>query len=190
MGLRIGIDCDGVLRDLIPCITDSIKETHPQHTDKILEPNSWNWEDWLPFWTEDETEKYVFEDNYLDFFGPECPPIKEAVEDWNKLRKWADENNHELILVSAQRPHCEEPTTDWLQRWGFVGWDEMHYTKHKWSIDVDFLIDDSPEKIEQFNDRSVNHGRAICMKQSWNKECQKSTMSIDRLSDIMTRVFG
>ena len=190
MGLRIGIDCDGVLRDLIPCITDSIKETHPQHADKILEPNSWNWEDWLPFWTEDETEKYVFEDNYLDFFGPECPPIKEAVEDWDKLRKWADENNHELILVSAQRPHCEEPTTDWLQRWGFVGWDEIHYTKHKWSIDVDFLIDDSPEKIEQFNDRSVNHGRAICMKQSWNKQCQKSTMSIDRLSDIMTRVFG
>ena len=27
--MRIGIDCDGVLRDLIPCITDSIKETHP-----------------------------------------------------------------------------------------------------------------------------------------------------------------
>ena len=65
----------------------------------------------------------------------------------------------------------------------------MHYTKHKWSIDVDFLIDDSPEKIEQFNDRSVNHGRAICMKQSWNKQCQDSTMSIDRLSDIMTRIF-
>ena len=37
MGLRIGIDCDGVLRDLIPCITDSIKETHPQHADKILD---------------------------------------------------------------------------------------------------------------------------------------------------------
>ena len=28
MGLRIGIGRDGVLRDLIPCITDSIKETH------------------------------------------------------------------------------------------------------------------------------------------------------------------
>ena len=36
MGLRIGIDCDGVLRNLIPCITESIKETHPQHADKIL----------------------------------------------------------------------------------------------------------------------------------------------------------
>ena len=76
--MRIGIDCDGVLRDLITCITDTVKETHPQHADKILEPTSWDWDQWLPFWTNDETEKYVFEDNYLDFFGVECPPIKEA----------------------------------------------------------------------------------------------------------------
>ena len=80
--MRIGIDCDGVLRDLITCITDTVKETHPQHADKILTPESWDWEQWLPFWTDDETEKYVFEDNYLDFFGVECPPIKSAVEDW------------------------------------------------------------------------------------------------------------
>ena len=84
--MRIGIDCDSVLRDLIPCIKDSIKETHPEHADKILEANSWNWSDWLPFWTEEEAEQYIFEDNYLDFFGPECPPIQSSVEDWIKLK--------------------------------------------------------------------------------------------------------
>ena len=188
--MRIGIDCDGVLRDLITCITDTVKETHPQHADKILEPTSWDWEQWLPFWTDEETEKYVFEDNYLDFFGVECPPIKSAVEDWPKLRAWAIENGHELCLVSAQRPHCIEPTEHWLQRWGFVGWDEIHFTKEKHLVDVDVLIDDSPEKLEQFADRSVNYGKAICMKQSWNKQCQNSTMSIDRLSDIIGKVFG
>ena len=187
--MRIGIDCDGVLRDLITCITDSVKETHPQHADKILTAESWDWEQWLPFWTDDETEKYVFEDYYLDFFGVGCPPIKSSVEDWNKLRAWAIENGHELILVSAQRPHCEEPTTEWLQRWGFM-FDEIHYTKNKWSIDVDVLIDDSPEKLEIFNDRSVAYGKSICMKQTWNKECHTKYMSIDRLSDIMTRLFG
>ena len=176
MGLRIGIDCDGVLRDLIPCITDSIKETHPQHADKILEPNSWNWEDWLPFWSEERTEKYVFEENYLDFFGPECPPINSAVEDWNKLRAWATENGHQLILVSAQREHCMEPTTDWLNKWGFVGWDEMYYTKDK--------------HLKKFNEESINNGKAICMNQSWNKNCEDSSFSIDRLSDIIGKVFG
>ena len=101
--MRIGIDCDGVLRDLIPAIVDGIKTTHPQHADKILTPTSWDWEQWLPFWTDDETEKYIFEDNYLDFFGVECPPIKEAVEDWAILRAWAIKHGHELCLVSAQR---------------------------------------------------------------------------------------
>ena len=100
--MRIGIDCDGVLRDLITCITDTVKETHPQHADKILEPTSRDWDQWLPFWTNDETEKYVFEDNYLDFFGVECPPIKEAVEDWTTLRAWAIKHGHQLCLVSAQ----------------------------------------------------------------------------------------
>ena len=41
-------------------------------------------------------------------------------DDWPKLVKWAKKNDHELVLVSAQRPHCEEPTTEWLQRWGFM----------------------------------------------------------------------
>ena len=36
--MRIGIDCDGVLRDLIPDIVGLIKEKHPEHSDKILTP--------------------------------------------------------------------------------------------------------------------------------------------------------
>ena len=189
MGLRIGIDCDGVLRDFIPDLIDGIKTTHPEHADKILVPKSWDWETWLPFWTEEETEKYVFEDNYLDFFGVVANPIKSSHDDWVKIKKWAKECGHTLVLVSAQRPHCEEPTTAWLKKWGF-DFDEMYYTKEKWSIDVDFLIDDSPEKLDIFNDRSVNHGKPICYKQTWNTECHDKYMSIDKLSDIMTRLFG
>ena len=185
---RIGIDCDGVLRDLIPAIIDGIKTTHPQHANKILTPESWDWEDWLPFWTEDEAEQYIFEDNHLDFFGPECPPIKSAVEDWTILRAWAIKHGHELCLVSAQREHCIEPTEAWLKEWGFVGFDEIHFTKQKWSIDVDVLIDDSPEKLEDFDKQSVNDGRAICMKQSWNQECHTKYKSIDRLSDLITKI--
>ena len=29
MGLRIGFDCDGVLRDFIPDLIEGIKTTHP-----------------------------------------------------------------------------------------------------------------------------------------------------------------
>ena len=187
--MRIGIDADGVLRDFIGNLISHIKENHPEHGDKIGVPKSWQWNDWLPFWTDDETEKYVFEDNFIDLFGVDCPPIQSSVEDWPKLKRWAEDEGHELVLVSAQREHCKELTTEWLQRWGIV-FDEMHYTKEKWSVDVDVLIDDSPEKLDIFNDRSVAYGRPICMKTTWNEESQKKYMTIERLSDLVGRVFG
>jgi len=188
--MRIGVDVDGVLRDFIPHLINNIKENHPEYADKILIPTSWDWEQWLPFWSEDESEKYIFEDNFLDFFGPECPPIKSSFEDWPKLRAWAVENNHKLILVSAQRKHCIEPTEAWLQRWGFVGFDEIHFTNKKHLVDVDVLIDDSPAKLFTFRKKSVNNGSPICFKQTWNLECHTDMMTIDRLSDITDRLFG
>ena len=187
--MRIGIDCDGVLRDFIPDLIDGIKVTHPEHADKILVPKSWDWEQWLPFWTEEETEKYVFEDNYLDFFGVVANPIPSSHEDWPILKAWAIKHGHELVLVSAQREHCKEPTTAWLKEYGF-DFGEIHYTKEKWSVDVDVLIDDSPEKLEIFDNRSVSYGRSICYKQTWNEECHNKYMSIDRLSDIVDKLFG
>ena len=97
--MRIGIDCDGVLRDFIPDVINKIKETNPEHTDKILVPESWDWETWLPFWTEDETEKYVFEDNYLGYFGPVANPIKSAVEDFVKRKNKT--NNFNVIFITC-----------------------------------------------------------------------------------------
>ena len=187
--MRIGIDCDGVLRDFISDLKDNIKENYPEHADKIKTPETWNWEDWLPFWTEEESEKYIFEDNYLDFFGVDANPIKSSIEDWPKLKEWAKEYGHELILVSAQRPHCVEPTEHWLQRWGFM-FDEIIFTHDKWKADVDVLVDDSPEKLKEFKEKSINNGQPICMKQTWNTNCQKNMITIDRLSDLMTKCYG
>jgi len=187
--MRIGIDCDGVLRNFIPNIIESIKENHPEFAKEILTPLKWDWESWLPFWTEEETEKYVFEDNFLDLFGIECPAIKSSLEDWPLLKKWANENKHELVLISAQRDHCIEPTNAWLDKYGF-NFNEKHYTKNKHLVDVDILIDDSPAKLEMFKNESINNGSPICFKQSWNKKSQKSIMSINRLSEIISRVFG
>ena len=38
--MRIGIDCDGVLRDFIPHLIKNIKENHPEHADKIGVPRN------------------------------------------------------------------------------------------------------------------------------------------------------
>ena len=187
--MRIGIDCDGVLRDFISDLKVKIKKTHPEHADKILTPETWNWEDWLPFWTEDETEKFVFEDHYVELFGPEANVIPSSLEDWGKLKTWAKETGHTLCLVSAQRDNCKDITREFLDKNGF-DFDEYHFTHDKWSIDVDVLVDDSPSKLKKFKDRSVANGLPICMKRTWNTELHSEMMSIDRLSDLIGRCFG
>ena len=187
--MRIGIDCDGVLRDFIGHLINHVKEHYPEHADKILTPLSWDWEQWLPFWKENETEKFVFDTHFSTLFGVECPPIQSSIDDWEDLKEWAKENGHELVLVSAQRDHCIGPTQAWLDYWGF-DFDEVHFTHKKHLVDVDILIDDSPSKLGRFKKQSVNNGSPICFRQPWNKKSQKSKMTIDRLSDIKNRVFG
>ena len=64
-----------------------------------------------------------------------------------------------------------------------------NFEKNKYLVDVDMLIDDSPEKLKDFREKSINTGIPICMKQSWNQECHNVYMSIDRLSDITDKFW-
>jgi 5'(3')-deoxyribonucleotidase len=77
-----------------------------------------------------------------------------------------------------------------LKEWGFVGFDEIIFTHKKHLADVDILIDDSPSKLFRFKKQSINDGSPICVKQTWNTECHTKMMTIDRLSDVIGKVFG
>ena len=41
--MRIGIDCDGVLRDFIGSVQDTIKKYHPELADQLKTPTDWSW---------------------------------------------------------------------------------------------------------------------------------------------------
>jgi 5'(3')-deoxyribonucleotidase len=122
----------------------------------------------------------------LDIFA-NASPFQEALEDWSILKEWSKKNNHELVMVSAQRNRTVNPTTLWIATHNF-DFKEIHYTHEKWKIDVDILIDDSPKKLKEFKEKSVNSGDAICFKRNWNMELHNSYHSIDRLSDIVELV--
>ena len=186
--MRIGIDCDGVLRDLIGNIQLTIKKYHPELADQLLPVTSWDWEEWIPFWTEEETEKFVFEDHVEEIFYT-ADAIESSIEDWPVLMEWAKEHGHELVLVSAQRDDCIDITNMWLNNYRFK-FDERIYTHKKHLVDVDVLIDDSPSKLGRFKKQSVTGGVPICFRQTWNTKSQKSKITIDRLSDLMYICFG
>ena len=186
--MRIGIDCDGVLRDFIGQLQDTIKKYHPELANQLKTPLSWGWEQWIPFWTDEETEKFVFEDHTEEIFYT-ADAYDEAIEDWPVLMEWAKNQGHELILVSAQRDDCIDITNMWLDNYRFK-FDERIYTHLKHLVDVDVLVDDSPAKLGRFKKKSVNNGIPIVFRQTWNTKSQKSKLTIDRLSDLMYVCFG
>jgi len=187
--MRIGIDCDGVIRNFVSSVKRVIENEHPEHSDNLHRmPTNWNFESWLPFWSEDEAEDFIFNKHYVDIFA-NASPFQEATEDWHLLKQWAKDNRHELVMVSAQRRNTVNPTTLWIATHNF-DFKEIHYTHDKYKVDVDVLIDDSPSKLKKFQKKSVTGGIPICMKRNWNTECHTKYISIDRLSDIMSLTFG
>lgn len=185
--MRILIDCDGVLRDFVASVKRVVEREHPEYKGELeIIPDGWNFTSWLKFWTEDETEEFIFGKFYHDIFT-NADPYPEAIEDWSKLKEWSKKNGHELVLVSAQRDQTVNATSEWIAANKF-DFREIHYTRDKWKVDGDVLIDDSITKLKLFKEKSVSSGDAICFKQPWNTELHNSFWSIDRLSDIIELV--
>ena len=186
--MKIGVDCDGVLRDFIAKVKSKIIELHPEFEAQIKPTTSWGWRRWLPFWSYERTEHFIFKENYLDIFE-NAPVYNEAVQDWPFIMEWAKERGHEIVLVSSQRPNCIGPTNRWLDKHGF-NFDHRHYIREKWLIDVDLLIDDSPHKLKAFKQKSVSSGLPVKMERLWNKSISENYVTIDRISKIIDLVDG
>tara|TARA_Y100000034_G_C6859355_1_gene390902 strand:- start:787 stop:1347 length:561 start_codon:yes stop_codon:yes gene_type:complete len=183
--MRIGIDCDGVIRQFINSVKRVVSKNYPERAYQ-LKPEEANWQftSWIPFWTEDQAERYIFKVHFWDIFA-NADPFPTAVADYHALNLWAKSNGHKLVLVSAQRDTTILPTTMWLAKHGF-DFKEIHYTHEKWKVPVDVLVDDSQAKLRKFNTHSVSKGTPICFKRQWNTECWDEFHTIDRLIELPT----
>ena len=185
--MRLAIDCDGVLRDFIGSVKRVVARECPEYKDQLDKlPENWDFITWLTFWTEEEAEDFIFVKHYYDIFV-NADPYPEAIEDWPILKEWSVKNNHDLVLVSAQRNQTVNATSEWI---GINKFDfrELHYIREKWRVDVDILVDDNMKKLKSFKEKSVASGDATCFKQPWNTELHNSYWTIDRLSDIIDLV--
>lgn len=177
--MRIGIDVDGVLRNFDGSVIRKIRETHPELVDKVQPVRKWDVESWLPFWSAEESYRYIFEENYQDIFE-NAPTCRDAKEYWNELQDWAKNNKHELVLISAQESQCIAATLCWLGNNKFF-FNELHFTKNKETIDVDVLVDDYEKNLIKFS----NTGRtSICFIHKYNKDIQDLFISIHSLKDL------
>ena len=179
--LRIGIDCDGVLRNFVKSVKRVVEIYHPEFKDVLEdEPKEYSFESWLWFWEPDDAEQFIFKKHHWEIFAGAEPHAK-AVKDWPLIVNWAEKNSHKLVLVSSQHHNTTAPTSAWIGKHHF-DFKEIHYTSKKWRSKVDILIDDSLSKLVAYADNC--DGLAIRFNRQWNAH-DKTFTSINRLSDLI-----
>ena len=141
---RIGIDVDGVLRDFCGDLTQIVKTEFPQYMkDDFVEINSWSIAD--NFNCNKEDLQVIYWYSHADKIMGNGNPMFGAIKKMYDLFDWAEENNHSLVCVTSQKPHARHYTLSWLGKYG-LNFDTVYFRKgkDKWKVDVDYLVDDSP----------------------------------------------
>ena len=177
MKKRIGIDIDGVLRDFSSDLYKVIKEHYPDYikpgsenvysVEEIRkEMTDWDLED--NFNAPIEEIKRIYREEHAETILGKGTPF---VDNVNYLREQIKKDEHTFIAVTSQHPTCCHHTLTWLGKQE-LGFSSVVFKKgrKKWQVEVDYLVDDSPNNYNAWvQGRQVKDGY-ILMNQPWNKK--------------------
>ena len=147
--MRIGIDCDGVLRDFSGDLMDVIKRDYPSYlkpgVDVITE-----WEMEKCFNTTKEKLQELYWYKYCDEIMGNGKAFSGNVQ---YLRSMMENTEHTFVCITSQKKHARHFTLKWLGNQQ-LNFDEILFVRgeDKWKQDVHLLLDDSPENYEAWMD--------------------------------------
>jgi len=143
---RIGIDVDGVLRDFCGDLENIIKTEFPQYipdgvTDFKID--DWKISNCVSCSKEDVQQIYWY--SHADKIMGNGNPIYGAIKKMYDLFDWGQQNGHTFVCITSQKPHARYHTLHWLGKYG-LNFDTVYFRRgrEKWKVDVDYLVDDSP----------------------------------------------
>lgn len=145
MGLRIGIDLDGVVADFNRGWTDA---WNAQHGTRLAVDHVDGW-DVLPTLT-GLPDMGAFWAWARDLGGGrslfrDLPVFEGAIETIRELAR----DGHDPVVVTAKPGWAVHDTFAWLSDVGFPT-REVHITEEKWEVDCDVYVDDAPHVLEGY----------------------------------------
>lgn len=176
---RIGIDIDGVIRDIHSQLLYIYKMEYP---DKIVKPieewTTWNICKYFPT-SEKDFKEFWFKTSAYDIYLS-AKQINHSSFALLKLIK-----NVNVSLISAQ-PNINTCyfTSTWLAN-NSILFDELHYTQEKGSIPCDIYIDDSIDQYNKITNYHSNHRIRqpifILINKPWNQDKSGSFIRCENL---------
>ena len=176
---RVGVDVDGVLRDITPVIMDLYKKHHP---DKITREvvDGWDFPNInLPL---NVKLDFMFKRFPKEIFLY-SPPLKNTLKEFKKLKHWADSNSVLLVCVTSQEDHLIGLTYFWLAMNNIL-FKEIHIAHDKHNVDIDYLIDDSPQNYQKWVDSGRDTEAFVLFDATYNQDISAKSR-IKELSEFI-----
>lgn len=180
---KIGIDVDGVLRDVMQSINTVFETHYPEH---IVGKIAYNYD--FPHIKMPLKEKFnVIFNDYPEEIFLNSQPYPGAVEQFAFLKKWAKKNGFKLVCATNQEPHLIGLTYMWLAKHDFL-FEELHIARKKEIIGLDYLIDDAPHNFEAWLKAGHPGENFFLMDRSWNQEVEAS-IRIKEIKEICSIIL-
>jgi len=180
---RIGVDVDGVLRDIISGVNEVFKTHYSKHYmgDLVYDYDFPNIN--LPL---EEKFDIIFNKFPKDIFL-KTKPYPGSIKQFKELKGWAERNDFKLVCATSQEKHLISLTYLWLGKYDF-GFEELCVTKSKEEIGLDYLIDDAPHNYKSWIKNGNLEKNFFLMDRDWNKEVP-ATNRIKNISEIKNIIF-
>lgn len=176
---KLGLDVDGVIRNLIPKINFVFDKYYPG---KRIHNNVFNYN--FPHIDMPLKDKLnIIFNKYPEEIFLKSKPYSGAVSEFKLLKKWAEENDFKLVCATSQENHLISMSHIWLGKYNF-DFEEIHITKDKGNIGLDFLIDDSPSNHVNWAKNGNPEENFFLVDRSWNQEVV-ATNRIKSISEVI-----
>lgn len=110
-------------------------------------------------------------------------------ETYSKVRESIDllrKNGHKVIIVTWQPVFRNKINTLYFLESNGIQYDDICFTKDKWMVQGDWLIDDNPEFITDERDES----KKMMIKMPYNKDCNFPCNKANNLQEAVDIILG
>lgn len=167
----IKIDIDGVIRDMMTPVLSIYNKYFPRQQKVYEDITEYNLDKCMPqfmgkgaYICFELNSKLVFQD---------ALPYSEVYDALNTLKQ----QGHTIILVTYQRTYENKVhTLNFLQKWG-LPYDSIIFTRDKYLVTGDVLIEDNPYYLEDPKEKST----VICINHPYNQNISPSIPRYDSL---------
>jgi 5'(3')-deoxyribonucleotidase len=180
--VRVGIDVDGVLRDFDSKVMEIVKREFP---DKVTSDIVHGWD--FPNVNMDIKElSKLWRETHCEEIYREAALMPGVIQEFKELRDWArySPTRYQFVCVTAQMPYNANHTLYWLGKHNF-NFMEVFITNNKHTVDIDYLIDDSPKNYDKWIKNERDESSFILFNRPYNTECS-ATNRINKLSDAIS----